>query len=236
MIEKIIIGIILEKYVFEDEHIVKILSEGGDLISLKAKGLSNLTSKNNSSLNPLNICEIEYFTSMSGMTGRLKTARVLKEFVNDSERVLDIIDVIKNIIKGSKRNNIITHNTLKDIIISLESNNFSFQKLMSLMIITLRNEGYRLVVTHCVKCQTRKNIEGFSLYEGGLICNKHEESKKYKADPSFLRKIIEINSIKNPIDCKDLYFSPKEISMLKSMYKMFFENQLGINLYLINKI
>lgn len=236
MVEKIITGIVLNKFPYEDEHIVKILSEGGNIISLKAKGLGNLTSKNNASLMLFNICEVEYFTSISGMTGRLKTARVLKEFIKDNELSLNVLETIRNIISERVRNTNVTYNTIKNILSSLENNNFSFQKLLALMIITLRNEGYKLVVNSCVKCGTNKNIKGFSIYEGGLICELHEEAKQYEADPSFLRKIIEINSIKNPIECNDLNFSPKEISMLKSMYKNFFENQLGINLYLINKI
>ena len=236
MIEKIITGIILDKFQFEDEHIIKILSQGGNVISLKAKGLSNLTSKNNASLNPFNICEIEYFTSLSGMTGRLKTARVLKEFIKDTELSLNVMQILRNIIIGSKRNTMVTYNTVKNILSSLESNNYSFQKVLSLMTITLRNEGYNLVINKCVKCGKNQNIKGFSLYEGGLICDTHEESNKYEAEPSFLKKIIEINSIVNPIECNDLNFLPNEVSMLKSMYKMFFENQLGINLFLINNI
>ncbi len=236
MIEKIITGIVIDKFSFEDEHIVEILSEGGNLISLKAKGLNNLSSKNNASLNPFNICEIEYFTSSSGMSGRLKTARVLKEFIKDTELSLNVMMVMKNIILGTKRNTNITFNTIKSILLSLENNNYSFQKVLSLMIITLRNEGYKLVVDACVKCGSNQNIKGFSIYEGGLICDKHEEGQKYFANPSLLKKIIEINIIINPIECNDLNFHPNEISMLKSMYKMFFENQLGINLYLINKI
>ena len=236
MIEKIITGIILDKFNYEDEHIVKILSEGGNVISLKAKGLSNLTSKNNASLNLFNVCEIEYFTSSSGLTGRLKTSRVLKEFIKDTELSLNVIEVVKNIILGTKRNTIITFSIVKSILTSLENNNYSFQKVLSLMIFTLRNEGYIPLVSACVKCGSNQNIKGFSIYEGGLICELHDEAKTYAIDSSFLRKIIEINSVKNPIECKDLDFSPKEISMLKSMYKMFFENQLGINLYLLNKI
>lgn len=238
MIEKIVTGIVLEKFVFEDEHIVKILSEGGDVVSLKAKGLDNYTSKNRMSLNIFNTVEVEYFTSPSNRkhTGRLKTARANKEFIKDNENTLNVMNVVRNLILDTNNNSILTYKTLERIIFSLENNNLLFQEILALMIITLRQNGITPIIDRCVKCGSNQDITSFSIYEGGLMCKKHEESKQYELKPNTLRKIIEINSLKDPITCRNLDFDQDEKNKIRSMYKMFLENQLAINLYLIDKL
>lgn len=236
MIEKIITGIVLEKIPFEDEHIVKILTKGGNLISIRAKGLNKLTSKNRFSLRDFNICEIEYFTSGRTSTGRLKRAKMIKEFSINDEWVLNIVNLIKEIVSKTKNNSNLIYEIINVILNKIEKNIYSFQDILSLLIVSLRNEGYNFVVDKCVKCGSFKKIKGFSLYEGGLICEKHEIANKYELDFNLLKKIIELNLIRNPLEAKDLNFSLEDIQKLKSMYKMFFENQLGINLFLITKI
>ena len=236
MIEKIVTGIVLDKFPFEDEHLVKVLIESGKVLTLRAKGLNSLTSKNRVSLNIFNICEIEYFTSGVGNGGRLKRSNILKEFLNDDEHSFNVLGLMQRLLDVSKTYNGATYFAIRKILESLESNQYKFQDILALIIIILRQEGYKPVVDGCAKCGSNKNINGFSLYENGLVCDNHEESKKYEMNPNLLRKLIEINSINNPILCDDLFFDPDEVLILKSMYKMFLENQLGANLYLINKI
>lgn len=238
MIEKIVKAIVLQKYIFEDEHIIKLLSEGGNIISLKAKGLDKNHSKNRSSLVPFNIVEVEYFTSPSKFshTGRLKRSNLLEETYSNSEQFLSIIDVSRNLILDSTNNSMLTYKVLYEIINSIRDNNFSFQKLLVLLILIHRQNGYQIMVRACIICGTNKDIQGFSVYYGGLMCKRHEETKRYILPSDTLRKIIEIHLLSNPLVCKELDFSSREIKILKSMYKNFFENQLGINLYSIDKI
>ncbi len=241
MITKINRGIVLRKIIFEDEHIVKILTEGGNLLALKAKGLDSLISKNRMSLQPLNTIEVEYFTNieMNKSSGRLKTATALKEFRgfdNNDERIFAIAEVVLNIIGGQSNNSRLTYITLEKIIKHLENRTFKFQHLYALMIITLRQNGYTPVVDRCCKCGSNQNIKGFEIYEGGLICDKHEEGNKYSLPAKTLVKLIEINSLKDPIECRDLELTNEEIRVITSMYRMFLENQMGIVLYLIDRV
>jgi|GEM_PF-3492909 len=236
MIEKIVVGIILDKFPFEDEHLIKVLIEEGKILTLKAKGLDSLTSKNRVSLNLFNICEIEYFTSGFGNGGRIKRSTIIKEFLKDDELSFNVLLLVRNILDISKAYKNINFFAVKHILKNVDNNQYKFQDLLALMIIILKQEGYKPIVDRCSKCGTIKNINGFSLYENGLICDKHSISKKYEMKPSLLKKLIEINSAVNPMLCNDLFLNPTEISILKSMYKMFLENQLGANLYLINKI
>ncbi len=238
MIEYIKKGIVLEKISFEDEHIVKLLIDDGNLLSLKAKGLDKNSSKNRMSLNSFNFVEVEYFTSENSnfKTGRLKTARVIKEFINDSNLALNVFEVCRNLILFNERNNLNIYNSLTKIINLFELNNYQFQSILVLMILILRSNGYFPIIDRCVKCGTNKDIKAFSLYEGGLICKNHDESIKYELPVATLKKLIEINSLKNPLECNDLNFTPDEIIKIKSMYKLFLENQLAFNLYFLNKI
>lgn len=237
MIEKIVTGIVLGKREFEDEHIVKILSEGGNILFLKAKGLHNNISKNRISLQLFNRVEIEYFPSPSDSNrGRVKRATIVKEYINDDEASYSVIQVLNDVLYSLNSHNNAIYNAVVNILKSLTDKTYSFQKILALFIFILRNENYIPVVDKCVKCGSNQNIKAFSLYEGGLICEKHVEANKYKLPPTFLRKIIEINIQKNPLECRDLLFSPEEIIILKSMYKLFFENQLGINMYLLKNI
>ena len=150
--------------------------------------------------------------------------------------IKQFLGLARNILEISKSNNILNYLAVIKILENIENNNYKFQDILALMIIILRQEGYKPEVGCCCKCGKMKNINGFSLYENGLICDNHSISQKYEMAPNLLRKIIEINSIENPIMCRDLFFEPNEIILLKSMYKLFFENQLGANLYLMNKI
>lgn len=235
MIERNVIGIVLEKYVFEDEHIIKILIENGDILSLKAKGLDSLHSKNRMAIFVFNEVEFEYFTSneAKGNTGRLKRATLINEFTNISERNSLLIEVVRNIILGQEKNSNLTYQSLKKIINLFKVNDYNFQSLYELIILTLRQNGYLPIVDKCVKCNSNQLIMGFSIYEGGLICNKHLELKKYFLPAKTLRKIIEINSLKNPLECRNLNFDQLEVAKIKSMCKLFLENQLGINVYLL---
>ncbi len=239
MITKINKGIVLQTYIFEDEHIVKLLTEGGNVLQLKAKGLDSLTSKNRISLQVFNTVEVEYFTNndMNMVSGRLKTAHCLKEFKGlDNERNLSLVEVIRNIILDQNSNSILTYSTLDKIISHLEIGTYKFQHLYSLFIITLRQNGYTPVIDRCSKCGDNQNIKGFEIYEGGLICEKHQEANDYKLPARTLVKIIEINSLKNPIECRDLDFTQEEVKQITSMYKMFLENQMGINLFMLNRV
>lgn len=238
MIEKINTGIVLKKWIYEDEHMVNILTEGGNVLRLKAKGLDSLVSKNASSLHVFNKVEVEYFTSPSNRrhTGRLKTARVLKEYMGEHSDVnFGYIEVIRNIISEQEHNSTITFNTLEEIIRRIEMNSMNFQSLLALMIITLRQNGYPVTIDRCAKCGSNQKIKAFELYEGGLICQNHDEANDYKLHASTLVKLIEINSLKNPIECEDLRFTMPEIEKVRSMYKVFFENQLAINMYMLDR-
>lgn len=237
MIEKIVTGLVLGKIEYEDEHIVKILSEGGNILSLKAKGLSNNFSKNRMSLQHFNKVEIEYFPApFDSNRGRIKRVNVIKEYIDDDEMSYAVAQVLNDILYPINSHNNYIYNSVINILNALKDGNYSFQKMWSLFILILRNEGYISVVDKCVKCKNNQDIKAFSLYEGGLICKKHEEANRYKLPINFLKKIIEINIQKNPMLCGDLSLTPDEIKIIKSMYKSFFENQLGINLFLIKNI
>lgn len=238
MIEKINTGIVLKKWIYEDEHMVNILTEGGSVLRLKAKGLDSLVSKNAHSLQVFNKVEVEYFTSPTTKrnTGRLKTARAIKEYMGEHNDInFGYIEVIRNIISDQDHNSILTFNVLEEIIYRIENNTMNFQHIWALMIVTLRQNGYTTTVDRCVKCGSNQNIKGFEIYEGGLICKNHDEGESYKLDASTLVKIIEINTLKNPMDCKDLKLTMSEIAVIRSMYKQFFENQLAINLYMLDR-
>ncbi|BDU67785.1 MAG: hypothetical protein TYPL_4380 [Candidatus Tyloplasma litorale] len=238
MIEKIVTAIVLEKISFNDEHLVKILSEGGNVITLKAKGLDLNSSKNRMSLGVFNEVEIEYFTSQFSRnnTGRLKTARIIKEFIYENNyNSINILNFCKNILLQQNNNSNQIYKSIQKIKNSLENNFYNFQFIFELLILKLRQNGYKPIVDKCALCQSNQNIKGFSIYEGGLICDKHEESIKYELEPSTLRKIITINTLKDPLYCNNLNLNQNEILKIKSMYKMFFENQLGISLFLIEK-
>lgn len=238
MIEKINKGIVLHKWIYEDEHIIKILTEGGNVLSLKAKGLDSFESKNRMSLQIFNTVEVEYFTSHTSKrdTGRLKTATVIKEFKTESNyHNFSYIEVIRNIISYQEHNSNLTYKCLENIISMMENDLMNFQKLLNLMIITLRQNGYTMVVDRCAKCGSNQNIKGFEVYEGGLICSLHEEAEKYKLPKKTLLKLIEINSLKNPMECRDLDFNPDEILKIQSMYKQFMENQLALNLFMLDR-
>lgn len=237
MIEKIITGIVLGKREYEDEHIVTILSEGGNILSLKAKGLHNNVSKNRISLQPFNRVEVEYFAApMDSNRGRIKRASVNNEYTNEGELAYSAIQVMHNILYPISSHNNAIYNSVINILDSINNGTYNFQKMLSLFILVLRNEGYTPKVNACVKCGSNQKIKGFSLYEGGLICQNHEEGNKYKLVYSLLEKIIEINLQINPMKTRDLNLTPEETQILKSMYKVFFENQLGLNLYLIKNI
>lgn len=238
MVEKIATGIVLQKWFFEDEHMVKILTEGGSVLRLKAKGLDSFTSKNNMSLHIFNKVEVEYFTSPNNQryTGRLKRARVLKEYLGEaSDANLAYIEVIRNIIAYQDHNSILTFRILEQIINMIEIRQMKFQYLFTLMMVTLRQNGYTTIVDRCAKCGSNQNIKGFEVYEGGLICSKHDEGERYKLPTRTLVKLIEINSLKNPMECRDLEFTPDEVSKIQSMYKQFMENQLALNLYMLDR-
>ncbi len=239
MIEKINTGIVLSKWIYEDEHLVKILTEGGNVLLLKAKGLDSLLSKNAMSIHTFNTVEVEYFTSPTSTrnTGRLKRSTTIEEFIIDSDiKNIGYIDVIKNIITSQEHNSILTYNTLKRMIKYMQDNDLKFQHLLSLMIITMRQNGYPVIVDRCAKCGSNQNIKGFEIYEGGLICRNHEEGSKYQLPSTTLVKLIKIHSLKDPIICEDLNFTNDEIRQIKSMYKLFFENQLAINMFMIDKV
>ncbi len=238
MIEKINTGIVLHKWVYEDEHIVRILTEGGSVLHLKAKGLDSLHSKNAMSLHIFNTVEVEYFTShtSSRNTGRLKTARAIREYLGEhSEQNFAYIEVIRNMLSEQDHNSVLTYKTLEQIINLMENNLMKFQYLLALMIVTIRQNGYTSIVDRCVKCGSNQNIKGFEVYEGGLICANHDEGEKYKLPTKTLMKLIEINLLKNPMECRDLDFTPEETEKIRSMYKLFMENQLAINLFMLDK-
>ncbi len=237
MIEKIVTGIVLGKFPFEDENIIKILSEGGNIISLKAKGIDKYESKNRLSLSLFNIVEFEYFSSSNNSnSGRLKRANLITEYLANSELSYSVVQVLRELLLAHDSYNNVIFNLTSKILRSLEKNTYSFQKMWAILILILRLDGYYPIINKCVKCGSNQNIKGFSLYEGGLICNKHGEGEKYKLEPNTLRKIIEMNALKNPYLCKELNLTPNEVMIVKSIYKQFFSNQLGINLYGIDKI
>lgn len=238
MIEKVVKGIVLEKFEFEDEHIVKIITEGGNVLSLKAKGIDNIISKNRSSLNTFNKVEVEYFTSpvSTGNTGRLKRSTIISEMTKINDSILNIFQVVNNLILNNEKNDKQTYHILDKIISAFVNNNFNFQNILELMVLVLRQNNYYPEVRSCVVCGTRQNIDGFSLYEGGLLCLEHNENRKYKLAPSTLKKIIFLNSLNNLLELNSLEFDNGEIQKIRDMYKLFLENQLGFNLYYINRI
>lgn len=238
MVEKVMTGIVLQKWYFEDEHIIKILTEGGNVLRLKAKGLDNIDSKNNSSLQIFNKVEVEFFTSPNNSreTGRLKRARAIKEFLGEhTDENFMYMEVIRNMIAFQEHNNRLTFSVLEQIIFKIENKIMNFQALLCLMIVTIRNNGYTPIVDRCAKCGSRLNIKGFEISEGGLICKLHEEGSKYKLPLKTLLKLIEINSLKNPMECRSLEFTQEEVESIRSTYKQFLENQLALNMYMLDR-
>jgi recombinational DNA repair protein (RecF pathway) len=116
MVEKNITGIILSVNPFEDEHIVSILTEGGNKLMLKAKGLSKMQSKNRYALQPLNECEIEYFTVGNTNKGRIKRATTTKEFIAKGERDLAVASIITSILNRDDNHNNLIFNSVKKIL------------------------------------------------------------------------------------------------------------------------
>lgn len=173
--EETVKGIVLRQIEYKDnDAIVNVLSNKGEIHNFYARGVKKVTSKNASAVLVFVYSDFEYFFNQKGLH-TLKRAKVI---INYFEKFTDynkiivafmLLDIVYDIANLDTMKN---PQLFKLLIDSLEMINEVDETLLLayFLVSIMKSQGIELVVDHCAICESKK-INYISIENGGFVCH-----------------------------------------------------------------
>ncbi|MDK2819703.1 MAG: recombination protein O N-terminal domain-containing protein [Mycoplasmataceae bacterium] len=174
---KKIIGIIISKNKYlEHDEILNVMTSDA-LISILAKGVMKLESKNRSNISLCSLVEFEILIKYSSESFfLLKKATLLSSLPPINKLNSHKIETIIRIFKKIRDHNKDIFDICSSIVSDFEGVNFfKNQSYLISMILDINGEG--LSFSSCVLCGTNQDLHSFDVYQGGILCKNHSKSK-----------------------------------------------------------
>ena len=225
-------GIVLKQIDYKDnDAIINVLSQKGELLSLYARGVKKTKSKNAAAILVFTFAQFDYFLSQKGLH-TLKKAKKIENYyedINDYNKIIVafmLLDITLSISRLEVEANIELFKLLKSSLSTIKKVNEHIL-LAYFLIKILKQQGLYLNVDNCSICKSQK-VSFISYNNGGFICHNCAKDEKIE---NYDVEILKIFRIINKIDIDNLPLlevSEKDsITLVKIVYN-FFVNYTGI--------
>lgn len=183
-------GIVIRRVPFKGDDVMVTVLTKTNIKSFIAKGVLKVFSKNSYSVNKFTKSRLQVFKGMEG--DFLRSGEVLESYPNlnsDLEKLtlLDFVEEISNTLLD-RRDSGPVYDYLEKL---LDCYNRNYQLWTSTIIYfahVLSAAGYGLNVDSCVYCNNKNNIVGYTLQDGGYVCqNCFDKDNHKKADARKLK-------------------------------------------------
>lgn len=106
---------------------------------------------------------------------------------------------------------------------------------LSYLIKLMKIVGLELEINHCVRCDGKKDIKGFSLIEGGFICSNCHQDDNYDFTGNTMM-IYRLIAGSRDMHFKDLNVSDDELKVMLNKTLEFISDSHGVNIASIKLI
>ncbi len=174
--EETVKGIVLRQIEYNDNAaIISVLSKKGELLSLYARGVKKVTSKNASAVMVFVYSDFEYFFNQKGLH-TLKRAKVLNNYFDkfsDYNKIIVAFMLLDIVFDVANLDTMANPDLFKLLINSFEMINEIDETLLLtyFLIEVMKSQGIELIADQCAICQSKK-INYISIENGGFICHK----------------------------------------------------------------
>ena len=197
-------GIVIRQNPYkEKDAMVSVLTKDG-IVSFLARGVLSISSKNKSSCLPFSYSAFSLNSKADKLS--LQQGKLIKSyyhFYNSLENLASINLISECIIKFIDEENTYLYAYLKSYLELLDQG-FDEITLTAIMLAQIvKNSGYDLDYSSCVKCGSKNNIVHVSYHEGGFICSKCVNKKQDIDSQEYLKSFRYVFMV--PSDMLDHY-------------------------------
>ena len=197
-------GIVIRMHKYDEyDNLITFLFRE-EIITMIAKGVRKITSKNRVALQLGNVVEVEFFRArLNGKLSKVKRATLLKQpDLQKSDVAYAWVQTLKELKYVHER----PAHTYEAILLVYDyfdgKHNHQAKTVITFSI--LFSLGIQPFLGGCVICGTYDNIEDFDLRSGGFLCEKHKHQKRdieylkaYRALLSDIYEYMEVSSFIN---------------------------------------
>ena len=222
----------------EFDAIINCINFNGKKINLRAKGFFKEKSKNALVFKEFCFVNAEYIKSdFNDDWGLLKRGDATLNFVVEKDLDIYFVNIFKNIFAYNDNYSCTFFKNLRKIIENLINKPDFLLEIYFLLIQFLKKINGVFTLEKCVICKQNKKIKTFSIYDGGLICKDCFNKTNHNIySIETLKKIIFLFNCNNLKQFLEIDLNTKEIFIIKSILKNYYENQLGFYLNDLDKI
>ena len=217
----------------ENDALITVFFQKYGKLTLLAKGVRKMKSKNAASCNPLTKAEFT-FVLRSGIC-RLVRATYLNAYLHLQESLQAnavALFFLEYLYRSTSDNvpNLKQYQFLEELLLTL--NNGAIPQIVYMKIISfiLEDCGSSVFVDGCVICETKRNIVSISVLDGGFICENHYKMNMVHYRNDILdgfRKICKIPITK--ID--QLHFSSETTTVLLGIFEQFLNEYCHVRFF-----
>lgn len=225
------------KQIEENDALIYVLDEKGNVIRLKALGFFKNYSKNRQAITVSSFVQVEFFQNIDfPNTGKLKKGLSLQVGKPKNIQHLNVIELIRSFIMQYKKIHNGSFKIIEKIINDFEYNSFNIIYLFHLINKIIQNENMFFELRKCSICKKNDKISGFSLKDGGLTCSNCDFNNENKLTIKIIKKIMILFMADNIDEIKNIILDFEEEKILKIMYKNYLSDSLGWNVKLLDNI
>lgn len=156
----------------EKDAIINAISEDS-FITFKARNILSLKNRNNDIKNILTVADVTFNKEVSDYNILRESSIILSPLqTNSSLEYLSVINGISEatnkLLDDEEKPHIFSN--LLEAISSLKNGVNPICIALKYLYKVLKIAGYAFQINHCVKCESKQKIVGFSFVEGGFIC------------------------------------------------------------------
>lgn len=183
-------GLILSAREYQEKDTICAFLTPEGLEQVYAGGTRKSGSLNARLTRPFTLAELSFGLQYSGTWLYLYNGRVLRSFdrIYDDLDKMAVCDVLSWIIQPAPEPGQYYEPLLETWNLLNEDNPKQWTAACLLLAMRFHEEGIAPHVDSCVVCQSRKQIRGFSLSQGGLVCSDHAAPEEISS-PARLQKI-----------------------------------------------
>lgn len=183
-------GLILSAREYKDKDAICAFLTPEGLEQVYARGTQKSGSLNARLTRPFTLAELSFGLQYSGTYLYLYNGRVLKSFdqIYDDLDKMALCEVLSWIVQPAPIPQQYYELLLETWNLLNENNPMQWTAACLLLALRFHEEGIAPHVDSCVVCQSREQIRGFSLSQGGFVCRDHANPEDVSS-PARLKKI-----------------------------------------------
>lgn len=225
-------GVILKSKAYkENAALVTVYTLEFGRITLVARGVKKMTSKNAPSVVPLTLSELS-INPRSGLSTLIRGQvidhyRHIKSSI-ESEIVADYLLEYFYRYKEENEPDQEAYDFLTGILEALD-NGYPYHLIYALInIYIIKDNGIALEVDGCVRCG-EKRVTAFSIEDGGFICEAHRHIRDQRYTPSVLKALRHLYKV----DIKNIdtiHINEEDLTVLDKLFGHYIDEYCGIRL------